>query len=108
MPAPRKYPRELRERAVRLVNDATAEDPEFSLNETVLRIGPRVGVVTDKLRGCAKHVRVDQGFSPVTTTADAARIKDLERKVKELKRASAILVAVSSFFARDLEPRLPW
>ena len=58
MPAPRKYPQELRERAVRLVNEAMAEDPELSLNAAVLRIGPRVGVVPDTLRGWAKQVRV--------------------------------------------------
>lgn len=108
MPAPRKYPQELRERAVRLVNEAMAEDPELSLNAAVLRIGPRVGVVPDTLRGWAKQVRVDQGLSPGTTTSDAARIKDLEREVKELKRANEILLAASSFFARELDPRLPW
>ncbi len=51
MPAPRKYPNELRERALRLVSEAMAEDPNLSLNGAVLRIGPRVGVVPDTLRG---------------------------------------------------------
>ena len=45
MSAPRKYPNELRERALRLVSEAMAEEPELSLNKAVLRIGPRVGVV---------------------------------------------------------------
>ena len=58
--------------------------------------------------GLAKQVRVDQGLSPGTTTSDAARIKDLEREVKELKRANEILLAASSFFARELDRRLPW
>jgi hypothetical protein len=43
MPAPRKYPNELRERSVRLVVEAMAEDPSLSLKGAVLRIGPRVG-----------------------------------------------------------------
>ena len=38
MPAPRKYPNELRERAVRLVTEAMAEDAALSLNAAVLRI----------------------------------------------------------------------
>jgi transposase len=42
------------------------------------------------------------------TTGDGKRIKDLEREVKELKRANEILLAASSFFARELDPRLPW
>ena len=54
MPAPRKYPNELRERALRLVTEAMSEDPNLSLNGAVLRIGPRVGVVPDTLRGWAK------------------------------------------------------
>ena len=42
------------------------------------------------------------------TTSDSARIKALEAEVKELKRANEILLAASSFFARELDPRLPW
>ena len=49
MPAPRKYPNELRERAQRPV--ARAEDPSLSLNAAVKRIGPRVGMVPDTLPG---------------------------------------------------------
>jgi transposase-like protein len=108
MPAPRKYPQELRDRAMRLVTEAMAENPELSLNAAVTRIGPRVGVVPDTLRGWMKQDRIDSGQSPGTTTSDARRIKDLEREVKELMRSNEILLAASSFFARELEPRLPW
>ena len=51
MPAPRKYPPELRERAQRLVAEAREQEPSLSLNAAVLRIGPRVGVNPDTLRG---------------------------------------------------------
>ena len=108
VPAPRKYPNELRERALRLVNEAMAEDPELSLNAAVQRIGPRVNVVPDTLRGWTKQARINAGLLPGTTTGEAAKIKDLERKVKELERANEILLAASSFFARELDPRLPW
>lgn len=84
VPAPRKYPNELRERALRLVSEAMAEDPHLSLNGAVLRIGPRVGVVPDTLRGWAKRARVDAGLSAGTTTSDAARLKALEREVMTL------------------------
>jgi transposase-like protein len=108
MAAPRKYPNELRERAIRLVSEARVEDPSLTLNAAVRRIAPRVGVVPDTLRGWCKQALVDAGKVPGTTTADAARIKDLERENRELKRANEILLAASSFFARELDPRLPW
>ena len=108
MPAPRKYPVELRERSLRLVSEAMAEDPGLSLNAAVKRIGPRVGIVPDTLRGWAKQARVDAGLTPGTTTTEAATIKSLQAEVRELKRANEILLAASSFFARELDPRLPW
>jgi hypothetical protein len=51
---------------------------------------------------------VDAGRAPGITTADSGRLRDLEREVRELKRANEILLAASSFFARELDPRLPW
>ena len=47
MPAPRKYPQELRDRAMRLVAEARQEDPDLSLNGAVVRIGQLVGVNAD-------------------------------------------------------------
>jgi transposase len=108
MPAPRKYPNELRERAIRLVAEAREQEPDLSLTAAVGRIGARVGINVDTLRGWCKQADVDAGRSPGTTTADAARLRELEREVRELKRANEILLAASSFFARELDPRLPW
>lgn len=108
MPAPRKYPNDVRERAVRLVMETMAEEPELSLNAAVKRIGGRLNIVPDTLRGWTKQARVDAGLAPGVTTGEAAKIKELERKVKELERANEILLAASSFFARELDPRLPW
>jgi transposase-like protein len=108
MPAPRKYTSELRERAQRLVAEAREQEPGLSLNQAILRIGPRVGVNPDTLRGWIKQARVDAGERPGTTTSDAATIRELQREVRELRRANEILLAASSFFARELDPRLPW
>ena len=108
MPAPRKYPREVRERSIRLVLEAREAEPELSLNAAVERIGPRVGVNKDTLRGWVKQAEIDAGRRSGVTTADATRIKELEREVRELKRANEILLAASSFFARELDPRHPW
>ena len=51
VPAPRKYPDELRERSQRLVREAREQEPDLSLNAAAKRIGPRVGINPDTLRG---------------------------------------------------------
>lgn len=93
---------------MRLVQEARKEDPELSVNQAVIRIGQRVGVNPDTLRGWVKQAQIDAGERAGTTTDDASRIKQLEAEVRELKRANEILLAASSFFARELDPRLPW
>ena len=108
VPAPRKYNDELRERAQRLVHEAREQDPGLSLNAAVVRIGPKVGVNPDTLRGWCKQGDIDAGRIVGTTTGDAVTIKKLQAEVRELKRANEILLAASSFFARELDPRLPW
>ncbi|RLP56632.1 hypothetical protein D9R06_13160 [Kocuria marina subsp. indica] len=67
----RKYPQELRERAMRLVQEARKEDPELSVNQAVIRMGQRVGVNPDTLRGWVKQAQIDAGERPGTTTDDA-------------------------------------
>jgi transposase len=74
----------------------------------VVRIGQRVGVNADTLRGWVEQAAIDAGEKPGTTTNDAQKIMALEAEVRELKRANEILLAASSFFARELDPRLPW
>ncbi|MFN2540051.1 MAG: transposase, partial [Mycobacteriales bacterium] len=97
MPAPRKYNKELRDRGMRLVTEAMAEDAELSLNAAVNRIGPKIGIVPDTLRGWMKQQRIDAGLDKGTTTSDGSRIKALEKQVQELERANQILLAASSF-----------
>src|SRR5262245_23927549 len=108
MPAPRKYPDELRQRAVRLVVEALEENPKLSVTAAVARVGQRTGVNADTLRGWCKQADVDAGRRPGVTTDAAAELKALQQEVKELRRANEILLAASSFFARELDPRLPW
>jgi len=107
-PSPRKYPAELKERSVRLVRELMSEEPELSKNQSIKRVAPKVGVVAETLRGWVDRADVDAGRKPGTTTEDAKRIKELEKELREVKRANEILLAASSFFARELDPRLPW
>jgi transposase-like protein len=89
--------------------EARDEEPALlRLNAAVVRIAPRVGVNKDTLRGWCKQVEIDTGRRPGITSSEAARIKELERENRELRRANEILLAASSFFARELDPRLPW
>jgi len=108
VPAPRKYRQELRDRAIRLVLEARKEDPDLSLNAAVVRVGQRTGVKSDTLRGWMKQAAIDSGERPGTSTSDGKRTKDREAENRELKRANEILFAASSFFARELDPRLHW
>jgi transposase len=71
VPAPRKYPNELRDRAQRRVGEAPAEDLSLSLYQAVVRIGPRIGVNPDTLRGWCRQAAVDAGERRGTTSSDA-------------------------------------
>ncbi|KLL12422.1 MULTISPECIES: transposase [Protofrankia] len=106
MPAPRKYPDELRERSVRLVLQMRREQPAEA-SRAISTVAKRLDVHPATLRLWVNQAEVDQGTRPGTTTPDAARIAELEREVRELKRANEILKAASAFFARELDPRLP-
>lgn len=70
MASGRKYPQELRERAVRMMVEACLEDPGLSLHQAVLRIGPRVGIVPDTLRGWVRQGQINAGERPGTTSAE--------------------------------------
>jgi transposase len=102
MPAPRKCPDELRERAIRLVLDI--EEETGNTTAVCRRIGEELGINSDTLRGWVKRAQIDSGKRPGITTADTARIRQLERENAELRRANAILRTASAFFASELGP----
>jgi transposase len=101
MVAPRKYPAELRERAIRLVMDAR-QDPD-SRKGACRRVGEQLGITPETLRGWVNQTENDGGVRFGTTTSDAQRLADLEKEVRELRRANAILRSASAFFAAELD-----
>ena len=101
MPAPRKYPDELRERSVRLVLDVAQE--AGSVSKACRRIGQELGINADTLRGWVKQAQIDAGQRPGVSTSDGARIRQLEKDNAELRRANAILRTASAFFAAELD-----
>lgn len=78
MPAQRKYPDELRERAVRMVLEIRARDGKG--HGELARVGRQLGVHPEALRGWVKQAEIDSGVRPGTTTEDQQRIAELERK----------------------------
>ena len=105
MPAQRKYPDELRERAVRMVLEIRQREGRG--RGELARVGRQLGVHHEALRGWVKQAEIDNGTRPGTTSEDARRIAELEREVRELRRANEILKAASAYFAQELGPRLP-
>lgn len=70
-------------------------------------IAPKIGCVPQTLLEWVKRQEVDAGVRVGVTTNEAQRVKDLEREVKELRRANEILKLASAFFAQaELDRRL--
>ena len=101
MAAPRKYPDELRERAIRMAVDAR-RDPVTRAG-ALRRIGEQLGINPETLRNWVTQAEIDEGHRPGTTTDDATRLAELERENRELRRANAILRSASAFFAAELD-----
>ncbi len=100
---PQKYPDELRERAVRMVLEIRRETGERT--GVVTRVARELGVGAESLRGWVNQAEVDSGRRAGTSSVDAQRIAELEREVRELRRANDILKAASIFFATELDGR---
>ncbi|SDP85969.1 Transposase [Rhodoferax sp. OV413] len=100
-----KFSPEVRERAVRLVQDHRGE--YRSLWAAVESIAPEIGCVPQTLLEWVKRQEVDGGQRDGLTTNEREHIKALEREVKELRRANDILKTASAFFAQaELDRRL--
>ena len=93
-----KFSPEVRERAVRMVQEHRGEYP--SLWAAIESIAPKIGCTSNTLLDWVKREEVDSGARPGVTTAEAQRVKDLEREVKELRRANEIPKLASAFFAQ--------
>lgn len=105
MPTSGRYPKEIRERAVRLVFEHEQDYP--SQWAAIRSIAEKSGMTTETLRKWVREAERNDGRRPGLTTDERQRMRDLEKEVKELRRANEILKAASSFFARELDPRLP-
>lgn len=100
-----KFSPEVRERAVRMVQEHRGEYP--SLWAAIESIAPKIGCVPQTLNEWVRRDEVDAGTRQGVTTAEHERVKALEHEVKELRRANEILKLASAFFAQaELDRKL--
>jgi transposase len=100
-----RYSPEVRERAVRMVQEHRGEYP--SLWAATESIAVKIGCAAQTLNQWIRKYEIDSGTRDGVTSAERERIKALEREVKELRRANEILKLASAFFAQaELDRRL--
>jgi transposase len=85
-PSTKRYPPELRERAVRMVLETIEQTGER--HGVVTRVADQLGIGREALRGWVRQAEVDAGRRPGVTTAEQQRIAELERENRELRRAN--------------------
>lgn len=105
MPRTTRFSPEVRERAVRMVGEQAPAHP--SQWAAIKSIAEKIGCNPETLRSWIRRYERDTGQRPGLTTTDAERLKQLEREVKELRRANEILRKASAFFAAAELDRRP-
>ena len=94
----KRFPAEVRERAIRMVMDhAETHHSEWA---AICSIAEKIGCSAETLRNWLRQAQRDLGKRPGLTTSERERLKELERENRELKRANEILRKASAFFAQ--------
>ena len=99
----RRYPPEIRERAVRLVFEHQHEYP--SQWKAICSIAEKSDLHRETLRVWVRQAERDEGLRPGLSTEERERLRGLERENKELRRANEILKAAAAFFGAELDRR---
>lgn len=95
MPAPRKYPPELKERALRLWRSEQPRRP-------IAHVARELGIHPEAMRTWIRQDEADRGErDDRPTTAEQQEFRDLRTRVRELERANDILTAASAFSPRS-------
>jgi len=98
-----RYSPEVRERAIRLLEEHRGEyASEWAAMQS---IAGKIGCTAETLRSWVRRAEVDAGRRPGLTSDERAKLKLLERENRELRRANEILKAASVFFATELDGR---
>ena len=100
-----RYSKEVRDRAVRMVFEH--EGQHGSRWATIRSIAPKIGCSPEALRKWVQRAEIDSGRQAGITSDERARVKDLERENRELRRANEILRKASAYFAQAELDRRP-
>jgi transposase len=98
-----RFPKEVRERATRMVFEHTEE--HSSQWATIQSIAGKIGMSPETLRKWVRQAERDGGLRPGLTTDERSRMKELERENRELRRANEILKSAAAFFGAELDRR---
>ena len=104
-PFQRRYPAELRDRAIRLVFETTAEQGER--HGAVTKVAGQLGIGAESVRKWVHQAEIDRGQRGGLTTDERERMKAMEREIRELRRANEILKSAAVFFGAELDRRSP-
>ena len=104
-PSQRRYPPELKERAIRMVLERIAETGERQ--GAVTRVARQLGIGPESLRHWVAQAEIDGGTRAGLTSEERERMKLLERENRELRRANEIPKAAAVFFGAELDRRSP-
>ena len=101
MTTSKRYPVEVRERAVRMVLEHEGEyDSQWA---AISSVAQKVGMTPETLRKWVRRAEIDGGLRSGVTTEERARVKELEKENRELRRANEILKAAAAFFGAELD-----
>ncbi len=92
----KRYPVEVRERAVRMVFDH--QDEYDSQWAAISSVATKLGMTPETLRNCVRRAEIDEGQRAGLTTSECERVKELEKENRELRRADEIPKAAAAFF----------
>jgi transposase len=97
----RRYSPEEKAAAVRMVRTLRAE--LGTEHGTIQRVAQQLGYGTESVRTWVRQADIDDGYVPGVSTAESARVKELEQEIRELRRANEILKRAASFFGAELD-----
>ncbi len=96
-----RFPKEVRERAVRMVFEQT--EGHGSQWAAIRSIADKIGMSPETLRKWVRQAERDGGLRPGLTSDERSRLKELERENRELRRANEILKSAATFFGAELD-----